>query len=113
MLDIFIQNYDGKNWLYASLDDEVSWQEWDYVNQEEFEQSIIDHLANRVNRTIKTTTETVKHKSYRQATCYWDDTNGKWALFEEYAISNNPFCRVVAKRTKTIETIKTYQLDLR
>ena len=113
VLELCIQKYDGKNWLYASLDDEVTWPEWDYVNQEEFTQNIIEHLVPRVNRTIKTVTEKVKHKSYRQSFYYWDDTSRKWVLFEEYAINNNPFCRVVARRTETIETIKTYQLDLR
>lgn len=113
VLELSIQRADNKNWLSASLDDEVSWQEWDYVNQAEFEQSIIDHLANRVNRTVKTVTETVKHKSYRQAFYYRDNAGSDWILFEEYALSNNPFCRVVARRTETIETIKTYQLDLR
>ena len=113
MLEVFIQRYDGKNWLYASLDDEVSWQEWDYVNQEEFTQSIIDHLANRVNRTVKTVTEKVKHKSYRQSAYYLDEISSEWVLFEDECTTSAPFCLIAANRTETIETIKTYQLDLR
>ena len=113
VLEVFIQRYDGKNWLYASLDDEVSWQEWDYVNLEEFTQNIIDHLANRVNRTIKTVTEKVKHKSYRQSAYYLDDTSGEWVLFEDERTTSPLICLIPANRTETIETIKTYQLDLR
>ena len=113
MLEVFIQRYDGKNWLYASLDDEVSWQEWDYVNQEEFTQNIIDYLANRVNRTIKTVTEKVKHKSYRQSAYYLDQISGEWVLFEDDSITSPLICLIVASRSETIETIKTYHLDLR
>ena len=113
VLEVFIQRYDGKNWLYASLDDEVSWQEWDYVNLEEFTQNIIDHLVTRVNRTIKTVTEKTKHKSYRQSSYYLDDTSGEWLLFEDECTTNALICLIAANRTETIETIKTYQLDLR
>ena len=53
LLEICTQKCDDKKYLYASLDDEVSWQEWDFDNLDEFENNIIDHIANRVNRTIK------------------------------------------------------------
>ena len=113
VLEVFIQKYDGKNWLYASLDDEVSWQEWDYVNQEEFQQNIIDYLVPRVNRTVKTVKEKVKHQHYREATYYLEDSSGKWVLFEDYTSDSKALCLLLANRTETIETIKTYQLDLR
>jgi len=32
MLEICTQKYEGKNYLYASVDDEVSWHEWDFDN---------------------------------------------------------------------------------
>ncbi|MBP3692020.1 MAG: hypothetical protein J6I80_02110, partial [Clostridia bacterium] len=63
-LEICTQKYDGKKYLYASVDDEVSWHEWDFDNLDEFENNIVDYIANRVNRTIKTVTE-VKNKSFR------------------------------------------------
>ena len=113
VLELSIQRYDGKNWLSASLDDEVSWQEWDYVNQERFTQSIIEYLVPRVNRTIKMVKEKVKHESYREAAYYLDDTSGEWVLFEEDVTDSKVLCRLLANRTETIETIKTYQLDLR
>ena len=113
VLEVFIQRYDGKNWLYASLDDEVSWQEWYYVNLEEFTQNIIDYLVNRVNRTIKTVTEKVKHQSYRQSAYYLDEISGEWILFENDCTTSPMVCLIAANRTETIETIKTYQLDLR
>ena len=53
MLEICTQKYDGKKYLYASVDDEVSWQEWDFDNSDEFENNIVEYIANRVNRTIK------------------------------------------------------------
>ena len=113
MLELFIQRYDGKNWLYASLDDEVSWQEWDFANQEEFTQNIVDYLVNRVNRTVKTVTEKIKHKSYRQSAYYLDEMSGEWILFEDECTTSPLICLIAANRTETIETIKTYQLDLR
>lgn len=113
VLDIFIQKYDGKNWLYASLDDEVSWQGWDYDSQTEFQNDIIDYLCNRVNRTVKFTTEKIKHKSYREATYYLDESTGEWVLCEDDCTEDKQFCRVIANCTKTTESIKTYKLDLR
>ena len=35
----------GAIYLYADLDDEVSWQEWDFENQRRFEESVADHLV--------------------------------------------------------------------
>ena len=60
MLEICTQKYEGKKYLYASVDDEVSWQEWDFDNLDEFENNIICYIANRVNRTIKTVTKVNK-----------------------------------------------------
>lgn len=54
LLEICTQKYDGKKYLYASVDDEVSWQGWDFDNTDEFENNIIEYIAHRVNRTIKT-----------------------------------------------------------
>ncbi len=62
MLEICTQKCDGKKYLYASVDDEVSWQEWDFDDVTEFENNIIDHISNRVNRTIKTVIQKEKHK---------------------------------------------------
>ena len=105
MLEICTQKYQGKNYLYASVDDEVSWQEWDFDNLDEFENHIINYLANRVNRTIKTVTE-VNNKNFR-VTSYYRDQNGEWVCFEEDS-SDCGF--LTAHLAKSGETVKTYQL---
>lgn len=56
MLEIGTQKYAGKKYLYASLDDEVSWCELDFDDLNEFENDIVEYIAKRVNRTIKTAT---------------------------------------------------------
>lgn len=109
MLEISTQKYDGKNYLYASVDDEVSWQEWDFDNLDEFENNIIDYIANRVNRTIKTVTE-IKNKSFRIASYYLDDT-GKWVCFEDQSSDSKWFCFITSHLTKSSEIIKTYKLE--
>ena len=73
MLEICTQKCDGKKYLYASLDDEVSWQEWDFDSLDEFENNIIEYIVNRVNRTIKTVIKKVKHKSYQETIYYLDE----------------------------------------
>ena len=109
MLEICTQKYNGKKYLYASLDDEVSWQEWDFDNLDEFENNIIDYISNRVNRTVKTVTE-VSHKSFRIASYYMDD-GGDWVCFEDHSSDSKWFCLFANHLAESSETIKTYKLD--
>lgn len=94
---------------YASLDDEVSWLEWDFGNINEFETNIIDHIANRVNRTIKTVTE-VSKECFRMASYYLND-DGAWVCFEEDYSDKKWLCAIVSHLTESEETIKTYRLE--
>ena len=110
MLEIGTQKSDGKKYLYASVDDEVSWQEWDFDNPKEFENNIIDYIANRVNRTIKTVTE-VNNKNFRVASYYLND-NDEWICFEDYSSDSKWFCFITAHLTESSETIKTYKLEI-
>lgn len=110
LLEIRTQKCDGKKYLYASLDDEVSWQEWDFDDLDEFENNIIDHIANRVNRTIKTVTE-VNKKNFRIASYYLDE-NGEWVCFEDHSSDSKWFCFITAHLTESSETIKTYKLEI-
>ena len=110
MLEICTQKREGKKYLYASVDDEVSWQEWDFHNLDEFENNIIDHIANRVNRTIKTVTE-VKNKSFRIAS-YYLDGNGEWICFEDQSSDSKWFCFTISHLNESSEIIKTYKLKL-
>lgn len=109
MLVICTQKSEGKKYLYASLDDEVSWHEWDFENINEFEAKIIHHIANRVNRTIKTVTE-VSNECFRMASYYLND-DGEWVCFEEDCSDKKWLCAIVSHLTKSEETIKTYRLE--
>ncbi len=109
MLEICTQKYDGKKFLYASVDDEVSWQEWDFDDLDEFESSIIAYIANRVNRTIKTVIEAEKERC-RQVSYYLDD-NGQWVCFEDVSSDSKWFCCIASFLMESGETIKTYKLS--
>ena len=110
MLEIRQQKYDSKKYLYASVDDEVSWQERDFENLYEFENNIIDYIANRVNRTIKTVTE-VKNRSFRITSYYLDD-NDEWICFEDNSSDSKWFCFITSHLTESSERIKNYKLDI-
>ena len=110
MLEICTQKCEGKKYLYASVDDEVSWQEWDFDSLDEFENNIVDYIANRVNRTIKTVTE-VENKSFRVASYYLEDS-GEWVCFEDYRSDSKWFCCITACLSESGETIKTYKLEI-
>ena len=110
MLEICTQKADGKKYLYASVDDEVSWQEWDFDTLNEFENAIIEYIANRVNRTIKTVTE-MGSKKCRVASYYLDE-NGEWVCFEGEVTESKVFCFIMSRLTKSKETIKTYKLEI-
>jgi len=112
MLEICTQKYDGKKYLYASVDDEVSWQEWDFDNVTEFENNIINHVSNRVNRTIKTVIQKEKHKRYQVSIYNLDEATGGWVLIEEDETDNGLVCFIAANKTETVETIKTYKLEI-
>jgi len=111
MLEICTQKYDGKKYLYASVDDEVSWQEWDFNNLDEFENNIIEHIANRVNRTIKTVIKKEKDDSYQETVYYLDRETNEWVLIEDDQTDDKLVCFIAANKTETTETIKTYKLD--
>lgn len=74
---------DNNSDLYASIDDEVSWQEWDFKTQEEFENDIVKYVSERINRTIKIVKEHKKHKYIRTTEYYLDKETNEWVLFAE------------------------------
>ena len=110
MLEICTQKSEGKKFLYASVDDEVSWQEWDFDNLAEFENNIIEYISNRVNRTIKTVIE-VNNKNYRVTSYYLND-NDEWVCFEDNSSDSKLFCFITAHLTESSEIIKTYKLEI-
>ena len=109
MLEISTQKSKGKNFLYASVDDDVSWQEWDFENLSEFENNIIEYISNRVNRTIKTVAEV--SKEIVRVSSYYLDENGQWICFDEQSSSDKFACYIMSRLTKSEETIKTYKLE--
>ena len=109
LLEICIQKSDGKKYLYASVDDEVSWQECDFDNLEDFENNIIDYIANRVNRTIKTITEVDNNKF--KVSSYYMNENGEWVCFEKKSSDSKWLHFITAHLTESSETIKTYRLE--
>lgn len=111
MLEICTQKYDGKKYLYASVDDEVSWQEWAFDNLCEFENNIIDYISNRVNRTIKTVIKKVKDKSYQETVYYFDKETNEWVLMEDDRTEDKCVCFIAANKTETTEIIKIYKLE--
>ncbi len=112
MLEICTQDYNGKKYLYASLDDEVSWQEWDFDDTNEFENSIVEYIANRVDRTIKTVIQKEKHKSFAEFVYYLDRNTNEWILIEQDKIEGKLACLIVANKTETTDTIKTYKFGI-
>lgn len=112
LLEICTQKCEGKKYLYASLDDAVSWQEWDFDNPDQFENNIIEYIANRVNRTIKTVIKKVKHKSYQETIYYLDKSTNEWIMIEDDKTEDKLVCFIAANKTETDETIKTYHLEI-
>ena len=108
-MSVIIPVYNGEKYLYASVDDEISWQEYDFENLDEFENSIIMYIANRVNRTIKTITE-VNNKKFKE-TSYYLNGNDEWVCFEDFSSNDMLVSFITDKLTESSETIKTYKLD--
>ncbi len=109
MLEISTQKSGEEKYLYASVDDEVSWQEWDFDNLDEFENKIIEYIANRVNRTVKTVTE-INKNSFRVTSYYLNESN-EWICFEEEHSDSKLVCHIISLLSKSEEIIKTYHLN--
>ena len=110
LLTISRTKTEGKYYLYADIDDEVSWQEWDFENQEDFEDAIVEYIAPLVNRTIKTVTEKKKHK-YIKTSRYYLSNNNEWILIDE-DIVDFLLIRLFIAKDSTKEEIKSYNIRL-
>ena len=77
----------GKDYLYAYMDDHFEWYEWDYGSQNEFEDKIIEYFCENINRTIKTITETKRHKYVRVTEYYLDKETNEWVLISDDKVS--------------------------
>ena len=77
----------GKEYLYAYMEEHFEWYEWDYDSQSEFEDKIVEHFCTYINRTIKTITETKRHKYVRVTEYYLDKETNEWVLMSDDKVS--------------------------
>ena len=108
LLTISVMKTEGKFYLYADIDDEVSWQEWRFENQEDFENAIVEYISTLVNRTIKTVTEKKKHQ-YIKTSRYYLNNNNEWILIDEDVIEYL-LIRLFITKDSTREEFKSYQI---
>ena len=102
------QKYNKQKYLYASLDNEYSWGEWDFADRNDFCQNLAEHISQRVNSKIKTVTEKTKHESIR-ITVYKMDKSGEWQLISE-DYSDHKLIRPFVTENRIEETIKDYHI---
>lgn len=108
LLTISVMKTEGKFYLYADIDDEVSWQEWHFENQEDFENAIVEYISTLVNRTIKTVTEKKKHQCIKTSR-YYLNNNNEWILIDEDVIEYL-LIRLFITKDSTREEFKSYQI---
>lgn len=99
----------SKEYLYAYMEDHFEWYEWDYDSQNEFEDKIVEYFCTYINRTIKTITETKRHKYVRVTEYYLDKETNEWVLISDEKVSwliMRPFI----EEDSITEEIKEYQL---
>ncbi len=100
----------GKEYLYAYMEDHFEWYEWDYDSQSEFEDKIVEYFCTYINRTIKTITETKRHKYVRVTEYYLDKETNEWILMSDDKVSwliMRPFIEA----DDITEEIKEYHLQ--
>lgn len=90
------------------MDDEISWQEWDFENQEDFENAIVEYIAPLVNRKIKTVTETKRH-TYIKTSRYYLDNNSEWILIDE-DVMDGFLIRLFITKDSVKAELKSYQI---
>ena len=100
----------GKEYLYAYMEDHFEWYEWDYDSQSKFEDKIVEYFCTYINRTIKTITETKRHKYVRVTEYYLDKETNEWILMSDDKVSwliMRPFIEA----DDITEEIKEYHLQ--
>ncbi len=108
LLTLSIMKTDGKHYLYADIDDEISWQEWDFENQEDFENAVVEYVSPLINRTIKTVIEKKKHKYIKTSRYYLSDNN-EWVLID-VDVADYTFLKLFITKNSIKEDIMVYQL---
>jgi hypothetical protein len=99
----------GKDYLHAYMEDHFEWYEWDYGSQNEFEDKIVAYFCEKINRIIKTITETKRHKYVRITEYYLEKKTNEWVLMSDDKVSwliMRPFI----KEDSITEEINEYHL---
>ncbi|MCH5299349.1 MAG: hypothetical protein J1E96_06265 [Ruminococcus sp.] len=109
VLSLSMMKTNGEHYIYADLDDEVSWQEGDFNNQDEFENAIVEYVSPLINRTIKTVTEKKKHSFIKTSRYYLSDSDN-WILIDEEVVDYF-FIKLFTFKDSIKEDIKVYQLQ--
>lgn len=97
----------GRLYLYADVDDEISWQEWDYDSQAAFEGEIAAYIAPMVNRIVKIVTEKKKQAYMKLSRYYLED--GRWVLIDEET-EDFRLLRMTILKDSYKEKIREYRL---
>ena len=98
-----------KEYFSVYMDDHFEWDEFDYDSQEEFEDAIVEYIWERINRIIKTITETKKHKYIRVKEYYLDKETNDWVLMYDEKMSWL-IARPFITEDSVTEEIKEYQI---
>ena len=77
----------GKDYIYAYMGDHFEWYEWEIDSLNEFEDKIAEYFCENINRTIKTITETKRHKYIRVTEYYLNKETNEWILMSDDKIS--------------------------
>jgi hypothetical protein len=99
----------GRNYLYAYMEDRLEWNGWEFDSQDDFENAIVEYLCTYINRTIKTVTETRRHKFIRVTEYYLDKETNQWVLMSDDKVSRL-IVRPFIEDDGITEEITEYQL---
>ncbi len=110
LLELYTTKDKNGTYLNAVIDGFFGWDEGSFNSLIEFENDIAEHIANRVNRTIKTVTITEKHKRLQEKIYYLNEETNEWIMIEEVNTEDKMVCRLFADKTETVETVRKYEL---
>ena len=99
-----------QNYLHAYMEDRLEWNEWEFDSQDDFENAIVEYLCTYINRTIKTVTETKRHKFIRVTEYYLDQETDQWVLMSDDKVSMR-IVRPFIEENGITEEITEYQLS--
>ncbi len=108
-LSLSVIEKNGKNHLYAYMEDRLDWNEKEFHSQDEFENAIVAFICPKINRTIKTITETKRHKYIRVTEYYLDKETNEWVLMSDDKLSWL-IMRPIIEEDSITEEIKEYHI---